>query len=242
MKRCLAATSTKDSGQRQSSSLTERSPRVDEERPFEESALWAAFSLQPSAKSALAKVNPVLIVDPTDDGKSALIAAGLSRESRGFKSVQAKTVFSRCARAFPPFSSREANTIALNRNEYLHSAAPSFAALPEAVWWQRFWVQVALLLSAQDRTLEEFVGSERMQDIEAQLEADRENRKRRVEALNRPGVATTGTSKPLGCQRSSCVGIRTGAGAIRGLRLPGVRRMPCLWRPGSFVGFVRRTG
>ena len=215
---------------------------LDEERPFEESALWAAFSLELLAKSALAKVNPVLIADPTDDGKSALIAAGLSRESGGFKSVQAKTVFSRCARAFPPFSSREANTIALNRNEYLHSAAPSFAALPKAVWWQRFWVQVALLLSAQDRTLEEFVGSERMQDIEAQLEADRENRKRRVEALIGRARQRLELRSHSDVSARLVSEFRTGAGAIRGLRLPGVRRMPCLWRPGSFVGFVRRTG
>ena len=135
------------------------------------------------AKSALAKVNPVLIADPTDNGKSALIAAGLSRESGGFKSVQAKTVFSRCARAFPPLSSREANTIALNRNEYLHSAAPSFAALPKRFGGKGSGFKLLFCSVLEDRTLEEFVGSERMQDIEAQLEADRENRKRRVEAL-----------------------------------------------------------
>ncbi len=75
---------------------------------FDEAGLWASFALELLGKGALAKVNPLLIADPSDDGKSLLIAAGVSKDFKGFKSIQAKAVFSRCARAFPPFNADEA--------------------------------------------------------------------------------------------------------------------------------------
>lgn len=150
---------------------------------FEEAALWASFALELLGKAALSKVSPLLIADPDDNGKSLLIAAGISQDVAGFKSVPAKAVFSRCARAFPPFNAREADRIAANRNDDVHSAALPFAALPPEIWWQRYWAQAVLLVSAQDRTLEQLVGAERVGGVEEHLAKNRANVAARVQAL-----------------------------------------------------------
>jgi hypothetical protein len=157
--------------------------RSNQASDFEEQALWAFLALEMLAKAALAKVNPCLIADPSDDGKSLLIAAGLSRDYAGFKTVAAKTVFSRCARAFPPFDQREADRIAQNRNEDLHSGGLPFAGVREDTWWQRFWGQAVLLLSAQGRDLADLVGVDRVAAVEAVLAANERALKHRVDAL-----------------------------------------------------------
>lgn len=154
-----------------------------DEGEFDVAALWAAFALELLGKAALAKVNPLLIADPSDDGKSLLIAAGVSRDVSGFKSIPAKGVFSRCARAFPPFNATEAARIAVNRNEELHSGSLPFSDLPEEAWWQRFWAQAVLLVHAQDETLESFVGPKRVPSIESQLAKNAENLTLRVQSL-----------------------------------------------------------
>ena len=136
---------------------------------FEEAALWAALSLELLAKSALSKVNPLLIADPNDDGKSLLIAAGISSDLAGFKTIPAKAAFSRCQRSFPPFNAAEAGRIAIERNEEMHSGGLPFAEVKQEQWWSRFWGQAVLLLNAQDESLEDFVGSDRIGAVEAYL-------------------------------------------------------------------------
>jgi len=49
----------------------------DESRQFDEQALWASLALELLAKAALAKVSPVLIAVPTEEGNSLLVACGL---------------------------------------------------------------------------------------------------------------------------------------------------------------------
>ncbi|MFE3958559.1 hypothetical protein ACFXPS_30845 [Nocardia sp. NPDC059091] len=137
---------------------------------FEENALWASLALELLGKAALSKINPLLIAEPTaDDGKSMLIAAGILDEPSAFRSIAAKAVFSRCAKAFPPFSSQNAMKFAHDRNAYLHGASAFHARFPEEVWWSRFWPQAVLLLSAQDRSIEDFVGHSMTDRIDGYL-------------------------------------------------------------------------
>ncbi|MBW3649585.1 MAG: hypothetical protein KY458_03365 [Actinobacteria bacterium] len=150
---------------------------------FDEAALWASCALELLGKAALSKVSPLLVADPSDDGKSLLIAAGLSSDFAGFKSIQAKAVFSRCARAFPPFSELRANQIAVNRNEELHSGGLPFAAVHQDVWWQTFWALATVLAQARDRTLDELVPANRVKTVEEHLARNAENIKLRVESL-----------------------------------------------------------
>lgn len=150
---------------------------------FDEAALWAACALELLGKAALSKINPLLIADPVDDGKSLLIAAGVSNDFVGFKSVQAKGVFSRCARAFPPFAATEATRIAASRNEDLHSGSLPFAGLNEDVWWQRYWAQAVLLIQAQDESIDSFVPPNRVAAVEGHLAKNRASLRLRVESL-----------------------------------------------------------
>lgn len=136
-----------------------RSFEASEVDQFDAAALWASLALEILAKWALAKVNACLIADPSDDGKSLLTAAGVSKNVPEFRTIPAKAAYSRCARAFPPFNEREAGRISGNRNDDVHSGALPYASLHEASWWQRFWAQAALLLNAHDLSVHDLAGA-----------------------------------------------------------------------------------
>lgn len=150
---------------------------------FDEAGVWAACALELLGKAALSHINPLLVADPSDDGKSLLIAAGVSSDVQGFKSIQAKTVFSRCSRAFPHFNAREAGLIGTNRNEEIHSGSTPFGNLHEATWWERYWSQAVILLAAQGKTVESFVGPPEAREVEKLLAQNSENVNRRVSTL-----------------------------------------------------------
>jgi hypothetical protein len=152
-------------------------------RSFDEQSLWASLALELLAKAALARVSPLLIAEPTDDGKHLLVASGLSTAEGQFISVRAKALFSRCHRAFKPFSSAEAADIVNARNEYLHGAGPGFTAIPQAAWWPKFWAQVAILVTALDKDIIELVGLEREQVVNGFLDQNKKNIEHRTEAL-----------------------------------------------------------
>lgn len=163
--------------------LINRAMDSDEHRSFDEQALWASLSLELLAKAALSRVSPLLIATPTEEGTNLLIASGLIEGEATFQSAPAKTVFTRCAKAFRPFNLKEAMTIAMGRNEYLHGGAATISVLPSHAWWPRFWAQAAILLTAQDREIEEFVGSDRAPVVEERLARNRQHIEDRVTAL-----------------------------------------------------------
>jgi hypothetical protein len=154
-----------------------------EERTFDERALWAALALELLAKAALARFSPLLIAVPNEDGVNLLIASGLVDGDARFKSVSARTLFLRCARAFKPFNSEESIRIANARNEYLHAANPSFTVIPPEAWWPRFWAQAEVLINALDLTVEDFVGERRSHDVYAYLEKNQSNLEQRLDML-----------------------------------------------------------
>jgi hypothetical protein len=159
-----------------------RSGRAASADDFPEAALWAGLALELLGKAALANVNPALIADPADDGKSLLVAARAVPSAGDFRSIPAKAIFSRCARAFSPFDAREALIIAGQRNAELHSGETPFLSLKEEVWWPRYWSLVMILLQAQDRELEEFVGPARVAEVEAHLVRNKQIVRDRVSA------------------------------------------------------------
>lgn len=154
-----------------------------EDRPFDERALWASLALELLGKSALSRTSPLLIAEPTEDGKNLLVAAGLVQGDAQFTSARAKTIFARCQRAFPPFSHDEARRITNARNEYLHGATPGFTLLPEHAWWPAYWRQAVILNNAADRTIEELVGLDREDDVENYLQQNKQNLEHRVAML-----------------------------------------------------------
>lgn len=160
-----------------------RAMDTDDVRPFEEQALWASLALELLAKAALARVSPLLIAEPTEDGKNLLIASGLVEGDARFTSVRAKTLYSRCQRAFRPFNETEAVHITSARNEYLHGSAAGFTNMPEAAWWPRYWAQAAILVHALDREMSDLVGSDRDSVVTAHLERNAQNLENRVQML-----------------------------------------------------------
>lgn len=155
----------------------------DDPRSFDEQALWAALALELLAKAALARVSPLLIAEPNEEGTNLLIATGLVKGDARFTSVRAKTLMARCHKAFKPFDQSEAMKIINGRNEYLHSSGAGFMAIPPQAWWPRYWAQAAILVTALDRDLDELVGSHREPVVVKYLEQNAKNIEQRVEAL-----------------------------------------------------------
>lgn len=148
---------------------------LDDDRASEERMLWASLALELLAKAALSRVSPVLIATPSEEGNSLLVATGLIDGDVRFRSIQAKTLFTRCAKAFKPFNEGEALEIAQARNAYLHTATPTITKLPESNWWPRYWAQAHILITASNRELDEFVGSDRVDEVEKHLAQNQKN-------------------------------------------------------------------
>jgi hypothetical protein len=152
-------------------------------REFDEQAFWASQALELLAKAALSRCHPALIAEPTEDGLHILIASGLVQGEARFTSVRAKTIFSRCERAFKPFDASEAMKIANARNAYLHSGVAAFTPLPAEAWWPKFWAMAIILVNALDRSAIDLVGSARVEIVEGYLAQNKRNVEARVEML-----------------------------------------------------------
>jgi hypothetical protein len=160
-----------------------RAMSESEDRPFEERALWASLALELLAKAALARVSPLLIAEPTEDGTNLLIASGLVEGDARFTSVRAKTLYSRCHKAFKPFNEAEASKITHARNEYLHGSAAGFTSMPPVAWWPRYWTLAVILVSALERSIEDLVGGDRAPTVDQHLLQNKKNVEHRTEML-----------------------------------------------------------
>ncbi|WP_061294177.1 hypothetical protein [Herbidospora cretacea] len=152
-------------------------------RSFDEQALWASLALELLAKAALARISPVLIAEPTEEGTNVLAALGLTKGGGHFSSVRAKTVLTRCSRAFRPFDLKESSRFTEARNEYLHGPGVAFLGIPPKVWWPKFWAQVAILVDNMDKEISDLVGSDREAVVDGYLAQNKKNIEDRTEAL-----------------------------------------------------------
>ncbi|WP_315770146.1 hypothetical protein [Rhodococcoides kroppenstedtii] len=152
-------------------------------RSFDERALWSSLALESLAKSALARQSPLLIAVPNEEGTNVLIALGLMSGKARFESISAKTLYTRCERAFRPFSKDEALKTAWARNEYLHSAGARFTSLPESAWWPKYWALAYILVSACERDLDDLVGPTRALLVQGYLEQNKQHIEDRCETL-----------------------------------------------------------
>lgn len=152
-------------------------------RSFDEQALWASAALELLGKAALARVSPLLIAEPTEEGKNLLIATGLVQGKALFTSVSATTVFKRCEHAFKPFSAAEALKFAAARNEYVHGSGIGFMAIPPQAWWPRYWSLAVTLITALDRDAGDLVGPDRLNVVEKYLAQNAKNVEHRTQTL-----------------------------------------------------------
>lgn len=152
-------------------------------RSFDERALWSSLALEALAKAALARQSPLLIAVPTEEGTNVLIALGLIGGTARFESIPAKSVYSRCEKAFRPFSMSEAQKTSWARNDYVHGAAATFTRLPESAWWPKYWAQAHILVSACERDLDDLVGPDRARIVQTYLEQNKKHIEHRCETL-----------------------------------------------------------
>lgn len=111
------------------------------------------------------------------------MAAGLIEGGERRQTLPAKAVFTRCSLAFKPFNAKEAERIAQDRNEYLHGGGLAVPPIPEEQWWAKYWTLVDVLTHAQSRTLEDLVGPDHVDDVEAKLALNRRLIQNRAEML-----------------------------------------------------------
>jgi hypothetical protein len=152
-------------------------------RSFDEQALWASLALELLAKAALARISPVLIAEPTEEGANLLASLGLTKGSDHFSSVRAKTIFTRCHRAFRPFDLKESSRFTQARNEYLHGPGVPFLAIPPEVWWPKFWAQMDILVKSMDKEMSDLVGPDREPIVDSHLAQNKKHIEDRTEAL-----------------------------------------------------------
>ncbi|MFE4198103.1 hypothetical protein ACFRJ9_19790 [Paenarthrobacter sp. NPDC056912] len=155
----------------------------DDERSFDERVLWASLALELLAKSALARISPILIADPTEDGRNILAAAGLGEVGTQFTSVRASTIFARCKRVFPPFNADDALSLSKSRNEYVHGGGIGFGSVRPDKLWPTFWSLASTLIDAQDRSIEDLVGPSREAVVNAYLEQNNQYLDQRLQSL-----------------------------------------------------------
>jgi hypothetical protein len=155
----------------------------EESKSFDEQALWASLALELLGKSALAKISPLLIAEPTEEGKNILAAMGIGEGDGKFTTVSASTIFKRCKRTFPTFNLVHATEVANARNEYLHGAGIGFGAQTPDKWWPRFWSSASTLVTGQDKTIDQLVGFLREKVVNKYLEQNQQYMEERYESL-----------------------------------------------------------
>jgi hypothetical protein len=131
-----------------------------EAEDLEEYQLWASLALELLGKSALAKVHPSLIVDPTHH--ESLFAASCINVSIDIKTITAKTLYERLRTVIPAFDETVKNfctQISLRRNAELHSGETPFRTMRLDVWEAHYWHAGHLILEYMGESLENWLGA-----------------------------------------------------------------------------------
>ena len=115
-----------------------------------ESALfgfWMSLCLELLARAALAKIHPVLLADPRDEGNIHYSFGILPKGN--VRSIQAKTVFARCSVLVPGFTdqmSAHGLILADRRNRELHTGAAAFEGHDASTWLPQTYEVMEVLL------------------------------------------------------------------------------------------------
>jgi hypothetical protein len=130
-----------------------------DEGAFDEFQLWAAITLEVLAKSSLAEIHPVLVVNP-EKFDYLLVAVGHSN-STDYKTIMATTLFERCRKIVTNFDKVAEDfcvELANRRNGDLHSGEVPFESVSIDAWQSRYWHVTKLLVEFQQKTLEDYIG------------------------------------------------------------------------------------
>jgi hypothetical protein len=124
-------------------------------------AFWASLSLELLCRAALAKVHPVLLADPREDG-NLLYAFGV-QPAKPPRSIVTKAIVIRCTALVDGFTEEMATHCALmadRRNAELHSGVVGFDAFDNAAWLPATYEVINVLLKHLGVSFVEFLGEE----------------------------------------------------------------------------------
>ena len=122
---------------------------------------WTSLALELLARSALAKIHPVLLADPREP-ENIHYAFGVNPKGPP-KSVPAKAVFARCSVLVPSFTDRMSThclSLAERRNSELHSGAAAFSSLDNSKWLPATYEVFEVLLSHLGRSFTDLLGAD----------------------------------------------------------------------------------
>ena len=168
-----------------------------------ESALfgfWMSLCLELLARSALARIHPVLLADPREEGNIHYTFGILPKGN--VKSIQAKAVFARCSvhiNGFTDQMSAHCLILADRRNRELHTGAAAFEGYEASTWLPQTYEVIEVLLKHLEDDFVGLLGAEQARVAQAMLKDRRgqikaEVRKKIADA-NRAFKALTGEEK-----------------------------------------------
>ena len=136
---------------------------LDEDRESEMFPFWSALGLEFVARATLAKIHPALLADPTS-GEHLLYVFGYQSKPNYIPiSIPTKTVLERCEAVVANFTENEkrfCKDLTNRRNEEMHSGGLGFDRFPTRKWLSKFYKTIKILLDAQNKTLEDFLGKD----------------------------------------------------------------------------------
>jgi len=145
-------------------------------------AFWVSLALELLCRAALAKVHPVLLADPREDG-SILYAFGVQPSKRP-KSIVTKAIVIRCTLLVDGFTEEMASHCALmadRRNAELHSGAAAFDSFDNAAWLPATFEAVEVLLRHLGTDFNDFLGVDHAGTALRMLRDRRESIKKEVQ-------------------------------------------------------------
>ncbi len=149
----------------------ERATGLQANGDMEMCQLWASLALELLGKAALAKIHPVLVADPQD--VDSLFAACGHPFSTTRRSILAKTVFDRLRHVNSNFLQGDKDfcmDMANRRNAELHSGELPFTGMREGAWVPKFWRVCKLILEAQNKTLDDWLGGDEATKAETAIQ------------------------------------------------------------------------
>lgn len=158
-----------------------RGLRAQSAGDIEEYQLWSSLALELLGKSALAKVHPALVADPTHF--HSLFAACGRQLSPDIKTIAAKTLFERLGHIDKAFDSRHqrfCEQMAIRRNSELHSGESPFSGIAADTWENEYWGAIETILKMQNESLESWLGAEHSKAPSNLIEQAREALERAI--------------------------------------------------------------
>ncbi|KEO82008.1 hypothetical protein [Tumebacillus flagellatus] len=127
---------------------------------------WSSLGLELLARATLSFIHPVLNADKDDSSilyPFGFVTKEYVEKKKGPKSIAVNQVFSRLKSIVPEFTETEekfCNYLMDRRNEEIHSGSLAYEEFTTSKWVAKFYRVCKMLLSFQEKSLDELFGAE----------------------------------------------------------------------------------